>query len=263
MRIQRVWKAAALLAVGAAGGGAALAVASVPDSNGVIHACVGIDASGKPTTDTGPNLRIVDPGAGQTCNTVNANGGPPSEANLAWNTLGATGPRGARGARGPAITIAGGNTLTISGGQVITVGGSHGVTINTPTITPNSRPIGNLKLPLGGAPTSLQIYSWSFGTGTSATGGGGGAGKSPVHEIVITKTQDASSPKLSKACATGEHFKTVVLSVRKAGGGGGGAGSTFLTIKLTDVTISSYQLSSGGDRPTESLTLNFTKIEYK
>jgi hypothetical protein len=31
-----------LLAVGAARGGAALAVASVPDSNGVIHACYAV-----------------------------------------------------------------------------------------------------------------------------------------------------------------------------------------------------------------------------
>ncbi len=263
MRIQRVWKAAALLAVGAAGGGAALAVASVPDSNGVIHGCVGIGQSGKPII-TGPNLRIVDTSAGQTCSTVNAAGGPPSEANLAWNTIGATGPRGARGARGPAVTIAGGNTFTISGGTVITVGASHGLTINTPTITANSRAIGRLAMTLGGAPNNLPVYSWSFvGSGGSSTGGSGGAGKTGLHEIVITKTQDASSPKLQKACANGEHFKTVVLSVRKAGGAGGGAGGQYLVYKFEDVKITSYQLSSGGDRPSETITLNFTKVEYK
>ena len=89
--------------------------------------------------------------------TTNAQGAPPSEANLSWNTIGAPGPRGPQGARGPAITIAGGNTLTISGGQVITVGGSHGVTINTPTITPNSKPIGTLKMALGGSPEASHV----------------------------------------------------------------------------------------------------------
>ena len=32
--------------------------------------------------------------------------------------------------------------------------------------------------------------------------------------------------------------------------------------KLTNCMISGYSLSSGGDRPSESLSINFTKIEY-
>ena len=55
--------------------------------------------------------------------------------------------------------------------------------------------------------------------------------------------------------------------MRKAGGDASGANADdFLKIKLEDVLISSYQLAgaSGGgdDRPTESLSLNFTKIEF-
>jgi type VI secretion system secreted protein Hcp len=38
---------------------------------------------------------------------------------------------------------------------------------------------------------------------------------------------------------------------------------TFLELKLTNAMISSYSFSSGGDRPMESLSINFTKIEYK
>jgi type VI secretion system secreted protein Hcp len=37
----------------------------------------------------------------------------------------------------------------------------------------------------------------------------------------------------------------------------------YLTLTLTNNMISGYSISSGGDRPMESLTLNFTKIEYK
>ncbi len=38
---------------------------------------------------------------------------------------------------------------------------------------------------------------------------------------------------------------------------------TYMAYKLTDVLISGYSISSGGDRPSESLSLNFTKIEFK
>ena len=35
---------------------------------------------------------------------------------------------------------------------------------------------------------------------------------------------------------------------------------TFLTYELENAGLSGYSLSSGGDMPTESLSLNFTKI---
>ena len=43
---------------------------------------------------------------------------------------------------------------------------------------------------------------------------------------------------------------------------GEGQLETYLTIKLTNTMISGYSFSSGGDRPSESISLNFTKIEY-
>ena len=92
--------------------------------------------------------------------------------------------------------------------------------------------------------------------GTHATGGGGGAGKVSVHDLSITKEVDKASPKLSLACATGTHFKKVTITLRKAG-------KTYLTYNLTDVLISSVQVSgSGGGQavPLESISLNFTKI---
>jgi type VI secretion system secreted protein Hcp len=36
-----------------------------------------------------------------------------------------------------------------------------------------------------------------------------------------------------------------------------------MEITLENTLISSYSMSSGGDRPMESLSLNFTKIEFK
>ena len=37
---------------------------------------------------------------------------------------------------------------------------------------------------------------------------------------------------------------------------------TYAEYKLTNCMISGYSVSSGGDRPIESLSINFTKIEY-
>ncbi|HUE25204.1 MAG TPA: hypothetical protein VMP89_00405, partial [Solirubrobacteraceae bacterium] len=128
-RIGRSGRVAALLAVGALGGAAALAVASVPDSSGVIHACYAVSsgATTVPATSGTNLLRIIDPSAGQTCNPAGAPGSTGTEAALNWNAAGQqgpAGPAGQNGSPGPTSTIASGHTFTISGGQVITVGGA-------------------------------------------------------------------------------------------------------------------------------------------
>ena len=110
---------------------------------------------------------------------------------------------------------------------------------------------------------AIELASWSYdqagGGHTAPTGQA--AGHVNAGQIQITKAHDQSSPILMQAAATGRHFKTATLFVRKAGG----SQQPYLEYKLTDVLLSHYQMSSGGssggDRPTESLTLNFTKIE--
>jgi type VI secretion system secreted protein Hcp len=79
---------------------------------------------------------------------------------------------------------------------------------------------------------------------------GQATGKRQHKPFVITKQVDKSSPKLAEAVAKGKVFKTVEI---------GEANGTYT---LTDVVISSVQPSSGGDRPMESLSLNYTKIEW-
>lgn len=110
-------------------------------------------------------------------------------------------------------------------------------------------------------PKTIEIESWSFGETQSSTisGGGGGAGKVSMQDFhFVTKTVDKSSPKLFLAGATGEHIKDATLYVRKAG-----SSSDYLVIKLTDILVSSYQTggSGGSDIPTESVSLNFAKIQ--
>ncbi len=192
--------------------------------------------------------------------------GAPGELPLNRNTIGqpgATGAPGQTGAQGPPgnTPTFSGQTFSLSNGKALTIGGTPLIAPLAPK--PGGRPVAELTgLDLGrGAPSTIEIDSWSFGAsqGSSAShGSGGGAGKSSsFHEIQITKTVDKSSPLLFKACANGEHFPKVTLTLRKAG-------KPYLTLTMSDVLISSYQQSNGGGgaTPTESLSLNFTKIEY-
>ncbi|HXV39253.1 MAG TPA: type VI secretion system tube protein Hcp [Nitrosopumilaceae archaeon] len=109
----------------------------------------------------------------------------------------------------------------------------------------------------------IEIESWSWGatqTGTSSTGGGGGAGKVQFQDFHFTKKVDKSSPKLMQAVATGEHLKSVELTVRKAGG----TQMDYYIVHLEDVLVSSYSSSgSSGEVPMESISFNYQKIEFQ
>jgi type VI secretion system secreted protein Hcp len=109
----------------------------------------------------------------------------------------------------------------------------------------------------------IDIFSFSFGVsqpGIASHGGGGGAGKSSFSDFSFMHHADSSSPVLFQKCSSGEHLKEGLITLRKAGG----TQLEYLKIKLTDVLISSVQYSGssqGDDVPTESISINFSKIE--
>ena len=104
----------------------------------------------------------------------------------------------------------------------------------------------------------IQSFSWGVSNGGShSTGGGGGAGKVSMNDFSFMKRIDKSSPLLMRALFEGRRIPKVVLSARKPG-----SKQDFLKVTLSDVLVSSFQTTGGGDVPTDSLSLNFTKIEY-
>lgn len=241
-----------LVAVAAAGGGAALAVASVPDSSGVINACVELQPGSTLPATTPGNVRLID-SPQQTCNT-NPAGGVPEEA-VTWNAAGPQGPTGAQGVAGQTITIAG-ETFTLSNGRTATV--TQQPTIAPLQVNPGGPVIATLTLGSGAGAITSNVLGYSFngpGASTSASRGAG-SGKVKFNEFSITKKIDVSSPKLIEACASGQHYKTVTLALRKAGG-------VALTYEFNDVVIGSYQTSSADERPLESITLNFTSVTIR
>ena len=67
-----------------------------------------------------------------------------------------------------------------------------------------------------------------------------------------------SSAKIALFCAQGTHIKKAVLHVRKSGG-------DYMKIELENVLITSYQTSSSSSSsgvPTDTFSLNFTKISF-
>ena len=112
--------------------------------------------------------------------------------------------------------------------------------------------------------SEIEIQSFSFGatqTGSFAAGGGGGAGKVHMQDFHFTVPVNKASPKLMLACASGQHIKKAVLTVRKAGK----EQQEYLKYTFSDVLISSYQTGGGGGNvmPVDQVSLNFAKIEHE
>lgn len=108
----------------------------------------------------------------------------------------------------------------------------------------------------------IDVLAWSWGasqSGTTHMGQGGGGGKVNVQDLSITKYVDSATNNLLQRTFDGKHIKEATLVVRKAGG----TPLEYLTIKMTDVMVSSVSTggSGGEDRLTENVVLNFSKVE--
>ncbi len=83
-------------------------------------------------------------------------------------------------------------------------------------------------------------------------------GRVKYGDITLKKGYDASSPKLAEACATGKHIPSVIIEYTTSEADG----SKYMRVELQDVVISSYGIdATGGDRPMESISLNYAKIK--
>ena len=116
----------------------------------------------------------------------------------------------------------------------------------------------------------VEIFSFSWGASSPVTIGSGSSGISAsrvsISSFNVMKKTDAASPKLFKACCTGDHVDKMIVSMRKQTGTGGQ--DVFLIYTFNEVMVESIQWSgsSGGDdTPTESVSFAFAKVtvEYK
>jgi len=108
----------------------------------------------------------------------------------------------------------------------------------------------------------ISSLQWGVGRGISTPVGGSAnreASQPSVSEVVVTKNLDVASSKIFTESVAGTKGKVVKVHVVATGD----PGETYVEYTLTNTLISGYSVSSGGDRPSESISLNFTKIEYK
>ena len=84
-----------------------------------------------------------------------------------------------------------------------------------------------------------------------------GAIEGAVNEIVCTREMDGLSPTLHKEAVTGKPV-TVTIHFTKIAKGF----PVYLSVKLTATLIGSYSMSNTGDKPTETLSLTFGKIDF-
>jgi len=107
--------------------------------------------------------------------------------------------------------------------------------------------------------TSMQ---WGVGRAISSTVGTSAdreASKPSISEVSITKIMDESSPMIfTEACiGKGKLVKIDLCTV------GTDQINTYMSYELDDCMIAGYSVSTGGDRPSESITLSFTKMTMK
>ena len=105
----------------------------------------------------------------------------------------------------------------------------------------------------------VNSCQWGIGRGIGSPAGGASDRESSapsISEVVVSKPVDNASTGLFEAALCGEGKKVTLKFVKTDAG----QLETYLSYELQEVLISGYSVSSGGDNPSESISLNFTKI---
>jgi type VI protein secretion system component Hcp len=204
----------------ALGAGAAVAVGSIPGSDGTITGCYNVWTSGADFANG--TLRVIDPTAtaptGYTDafpdNPVNACG--PNEKQVTWNQQGPTGPAGPTGPQGPAGgagasgSIIGETTFDVESGRGSRVllklsGVSGGVTSK-------------------GQAGDVALDKFAFGAegtvASASSGTGMGAGKLNVQTFEFVKQIDKTSPALFRDETNGTVISKAEVDIFHAGNKG-------------------------------------------
>lgn len=114
----------------------------------------------------------------------------------------------------------------------------------------------------------IEVLSFHWGvsqaiTGTTSSTGTFTGARADFAPLTVVKQFDKASPKGAQACAAGEHFKSAVLTLCRAGGDK----QPYMEYKMSDVLISSVRVGGAGQGeggvPTEEWSFNYGKMEMK
>jgi type VI secretion system secreted protein Hcp len=110
----------------------------------------------------------------------------------------------------------------------------------------------------------IELLSFSHGVAMQITGDISNtertSGKPNHQDFTITKYLDQSSPKLNEACCKGDVFKSAKVVVAR---NDKGAVLPLIEYTLKNVVLSSISVGGGGgDKPVETVTMNYNHITW-
>ena len=112
----------------------------------------------------------------------------------------------------------------------------------------------------------INLTSLTLGVTRTITTSGSGKDRETstpnFSEVACTKDADIASNEIFAQSIYGKKIcdKAVVHFIQT---GGEGADQVYMEYELYEPIVSSYSISSGGERPVESFSLSFTKIVQK
>jgi len=108
----------------------------------------------------------------------------------------------------------------------------------------------------------IEVLSWAWGLSSSvpAAGGGGGAGGRPRAEpFSFTHLYDKASPVLAAFAASGRRVKQAWVSARRGGEGQ----RDFLTVTMSDVSITDVHQHADEDGITETVSVSAGHVTFE
>ncbi|MDF1504990.1 type VI secretion system tube protein Hcp [Roseisolibacter sp. H3M3-2] len=112
----------------------------------------------------------------------------------------------------------------------------------------------------------IALHSFQFGAGIAVSSAQGNAGKrsatdASFSEITVTSSLDNATGPMLDQLAAGKAADKITISFTKASSKNAAGNDKYLIITIENVFISGVSMSSGGDEPSVSISLNYAKIK--
>ena len=111
----------------------------------------------------------------------------------------------------------------------------------------------------------IEIESWNHSfrapsTPVRSTAGSAQVARADHSSFTFSRGSDKASTALAKACWTGKHFTSVIITAYRDTGEG--KRQNYHVITLTDVVIENISIGASYELPSETISLNYGTIEY-